>query len=210
MSLHERASFNAINAYDISFDDFQNELDPEVFIGKLTSSIYEVDETKEFDSRPYQKLFEVAIAQLHAMRKQTSEDIRVLIRNTKAAEQEHKQQLTELNARFHSIRTKFQQLDQRISKVSHTAVRTGQQLENVDRNRRKTMAGKRMIKHYLTFNQGDEKKIDPIFHNPDRLKEVTSKSLTLRALLCLFTRFIVPITLPKPLINVFFIVFSGN
>ncbi len=162
-----------INAYDISFDDFQNEFDPRIFIGKLTSSIFMVggDESSEFDARPYQVLFENAIDQLQAMRKQTNEDIRVLIRNTKAAEEEHKAQLKQLNTRFHSIRTKFQQLDQRISKVSHTAVRTGQQLENVDRNRRKTMEGKRIIRQFLNFYKGDEKNLDPLFRDPNRLAE---------------------------------------
>jgi len=89
------------------------------------------------------------------------------------AEAVHKNQLKELNNKFHVIRTKFQQLDQRISKVSHTAVRTGQQLEAVNKNKRKIVAGKEMIRQFLEFNSGDKTQFDPIFRDfsdPNRLK----------------------------------------
>eukprot|EP00954_Amorphochlora_amoebiformis_P029154 1392751-Amorphochlora_amoeboformis.AAC.1 len=59
---------------------------------------------------------------------------------------EHKAQLKELNNKFHWIRTEFQHLEQRISKVSHTAVRTGQQLEAKDLIRRKTDDSKILIR----------------------------------------------------------------
>eukprot|EP00466_Bigelowiella_natans_P007336 jgi/Bigna1/143576/aug1.80_g18284 len=164
---------SVLSTYDLSLADFEHAFDPKIFIQKLTSPIYGFDEEvkqiadggKDFNPQPYQDLLERAIEDLRGLRTKVDDDIRVLIEETKEAEKHHKKELKDLNSKFHTIRSKFQSLDQRISKVSHTAVRTGQQLEAVDKNRRKTEAGKKMIRQFLEFNTGDSHKFDPIFRD---------------------------------------------
>ncbi|GAB5365730.1 hypothetical protein AAMO2058_001083000 [Amorphochlora amoebiformis] len=168
-----------MSTYDLTLDDFQHAFDPKIFIRKLTSPIFGFDEEVKkiadsngnFHPKPYGVLFQSAIEQLYSLRRKVDEDIRVLISDTKMAEAEHKAQLKELNNKFHWIRTEFQHLEQRISKVSHTAVRTGQQLEAKDLIRRKTDDSKILIRQFLEFNTGNPKKLDSVFTDDKRLQE---------------------------------------
>ena len=62
---------------------------------------------------------------------------------------------------------KFRKLDQRISTVAHTAVRIGHSLETVDQQKERTLIGRDIIQHFISFNNENEEQLDPIFHQDD-------------------------------------------
>jgi hypothetical protein len=68
------------------------------------------------------------------------------------------------------VYSKFDRLDKKIAKVSHTAVRIGHTLETVDAQKTLNMEGAELIRHFLAFDTGDKKNIAPLFNTKEPAK----------------------------------------
>eukprot|EP01083_Nonionella_stella_P001142 3355_1 len=138
-------------------EDFgKDEFDPQVLIGNLTNGLFPTEEItnssrNNFDPIPLQHAFDDAMVLLNKLRDQADDRISELSHEMHEAEEAHRGKLKKFDHSLGDIFAKFHGLDQRISKVVHTAVRTGDRLELVDQRKQRTVHGEEMIRHFLSF-----------------------------------------------------------
>ena len=159
--------FNELLVYDT-----QNKKDfvPQDLIEKLTASVdlKEQQQTsnlrKGFNPRNYLLKFENAIEQIRSLRNEVDEEIKKSSETSKKDEANYKSQLSGFMTDLHDIMRDFRILDGGISKVSQTAIRIGDRLENVELQRQEILESEELISHFLRFNKDKKyRDIDPMF-----------------------------------------------
>ena len=117
-----------------------------------------------FNPRNYLLKFEDAIDQIRELRNIVDEDIMKCTENSKTDEANYKSELSGFMGNLSGIMHEFRDLDGRISKVSQTAIRIGDRLENVEEQRQQILDSEELIKHFLKFNKDKKyRDIDDMF-----------------------------------------------
>lgn len=90
-----------------------------------------------------------------------------IAKHTESARTEESQYKSDLRGfvdDLSNVMHEFRNLDGKISKVSHTAIKIGDRLENVEEQRQQILDSEELIEHFLRFNKKEEfREIDPIF-----------------------------------------------
>eukprot|EP01083_Nonionella_stella_P001393 3996_1 len=143
---------------------------PQDLIEKLTASVdlheqkSQQNTRKGFVPKAYLSQFENAIEQIRALRNDVDEEIRGSSDTSKDDEAKYKSQLTGFMTDLQKIMHDFRVLDGSISKVSQTAIRIGDRLENVEEQRQQIIGSEELIEHFLRFNKDKEyRDIDNMF-----------------------------------------------
>lgn len=119
---------------------------------------------KGFVPKPYLLKFENAIEQIRGLRNDIDEEIIRSTAKSKTDEADYKSRLSGFMTDLHDIMRDFRILDGGISKVSRTAIRIGDRLENVEEQRQQIIESEELIKHFLRFNKPTAfRDIDKIF-----------------------------------------------
>ncbi|KAL7748429.1 Exocyst complex component 5 [Sorochytrium milnesiophthora] len=126
-------------------------------LGRPTSSGARVS---EFDAKPFIHVFENALADLVKVRKRVLRNIEELEDAQTAADNVHKTKLGELNRSFQGMYTSFRTLESRIGDVGNTAVKIGEQLETIDKQRANAAEAKELITLFFDFNNQDTGKME--------------------------------------------------
>lgn len=77
-----------------------------------------------------------------------AEDLESSVQSTESA---HNKKVKELNLNFEAVVRSFENLERRINEVGNTAVRIGEQLETIDKQRKRAAEAKDLIEHYFEF-----------------------------------------------------------
>ena len=114
---------------------------PQDLIEKLTRSVDIKEEQnnqnnrKGFNPRNYLNKFDDAIQQIRTLRNEVDESIAKYTESAKTDEANYKSQLSGFMGKLSDVMHEFRVLDGKISKVSHTAIKIGDRLENVEEQR---------------------------------------------------------------------------
>eukprot|EP00696_Hemimastix_kukwesjijk_P010882 gnl/Hemi2/23696_TR7954_c0_g2_i1.p1 gnl/Hemi2/23696_TR7954_c0_g2~~gnl/Hemi2/23696_TR7954_c0_g2_i1.p1 ORF type:complete len:716 (+),score=197.92 gnl/Hemi2/23696_TR7954_c0_g2_i1:62-2209(+) len=142
----------------------------DVFVGKLTRDILDqpiTDSTFE----QLNSVFDQTLRGLTDFGSRLDSQIGALAQGTAAAERKHKNKLGELDSMLEEIFQSFQQLDKRITVVSNTAVRIGEQLGTMETQRLRAVDAMELIKYLCEFNTGDRRKVSSLFFDTHRAHE---------------------------------------
>ena len=118
-----------------------------------------------FDPLGYHFLFDSALSRISLLRDEVESNIATLSAQAADANTEHAARMRHLNDELSGVFGRFRRLDQRIAKVSHTAVRIGHTLERVEQQKQASIQGQHLIRHFLLFNAGEPARLDPMFTN---------------------------------------------
>lgn len=143
-------------------ETFQNNYSTNDFISSLTSKLVTRSRSDPgpFAPKPFIRTFESAIDQLLSLRNQVTQQTNTLNSSVQVAESAYSSKLKELSNSFKSVETSFTSLESRISEVGRTAIRIGEQLESVDRQRNRAQEAHDLVEHYYAFARGDTTKLD--------------------------------------------------
>ncbi|KAI9142981.1 exocyst complex component Sec10-like protein [Paraphysoderma sedebokerense] len=120
---------------------------------------------KEFDPKPFIRTFESSIEELVRLRKKVQRQIDDLEDEAAAMQKSHKAKSTDLNRAFKDTYKQFETLETRISDVGNTAVRIGEQLENLDKERKKSAEARELTIYFMEFNEGKTERLERLKAN---------------------------------------------
>jgi hypothetical protein len=115
------------------------------------------------DPALFQQRFDASLERLRELRELSEARIQAHEEEVRRAEEAFKEHLRQAAKAHQSIVGRFRRLDQRLAKVSHTAVRVGQLLEQADSRWANSLRGAQVLQHFVDFNSGNLSRIDPIF-----------------------------------------------
>ncbi|KAK0538566.1 Exocyst complex component 5 [Tilletia horrida] len=143
---------------------FQGTFNPQEFVASLSQR--QISRTRvdpgPFNPRPFIRSFESAVEALTKIRTSVQTHITQFEASVKVAENAYSTKLKELSGSFSSASSDFNALEDRISEVGRTAVRIGEQLETIDRQKSRASEAHDLIEYYYQFARGDTTKLDKL------------------------------------------------
>ncbi|KAJ3054447.1 Exocyst complex component 5 [Rhizophlyctis rosea] len=146
----------------IKLDAFKAKFNAKDFIEIISSKNVTQGQsnTQEFDPKPFIRNFESAVEELLRLRKKVQNKIDDLEDEAAASENARKRKLGEIQGAFDDVQSAFELLDSRLGEVGKTAIRIGEQLETIDKQRTRAMEAKDLIQYFIQFNQGGSKQLE--------------------------------------------------
>lgn len=153
---------DAVVAELCTLETFQNEFNTNDFIAQLTSKLVQRSKADPgpFNPRPFIRTFESALDQLVQIQGQVNAQTQQLSSSVHVAESAYTKKLDELSKNFVSVGNSFTSLEDRISEVGRTAIRIGEQLELIDKQRNRASEAHDLIEFYYMFARGDTSKLE--------------------------------------------------
>ncbi|ORX47562.1 exocyst complex component Sec10 [Piromyces finnis] len=169
MSKIQNFGINPVIKQLVNFDTFKNDYSIHDFVEQITEEqvIQARKENSEFEPRQFIRTFENAIEELVKLHEQVSSQIVSLEEEVKKEEETKKNRAKELNSAFDDVFKAFETLESRIGEVGNTAIRIGEQLENIDKQRNRTCDSKDIIQYFMEFNEGNYDRINKLAENGD-------------------------------------------
>lgn len=80
----------------------------------------------------------------------------------RAAERDYQKRMVDINSGFETVTKSFGSMESKINEVGRTAIRVGEQLENVHVSRQRAQAAYDLVDYYNQFSRGDTSKLDTL------------------------------------------------
>ncbi|CAB4489655.1 exocyst complex component Sec10 [Rhizophagus irregularis] len=125
------------------------------FVENISKNILKRANPKEFDPKPFIRTFERSIDELLKLRESVKKESKDLEASVQLIETGHRKKLVELKTTFEDVVNSFETLETRINEVGNTAIRIGEQLETIDKQRSRASESKELIEYFMAFNRGD-------------------------------------------------------
>ncbi|KAJ3027292.1 UNVERIFIED_CONTAM: Exocyst complex component 5 [Siphonaria sp. JEL0065] len=107
---------------------------------------------KQLEPKSLIKNFESALDDLLRLRRKVHSKIDDLEDAAQASENARRRKLTEMNSAVEDVQSAFKTLEIHLGEVGKTAIRIGEQLETIDKQRRIATEAKDLIYYYQDFN----------------------------------------------------------
>ncbi|KAJ3369524.1 Exocyst complex component 5 [Allomyces arbusculus] len=131
-----------------------------------------------FDARPFIKVMEAASDDLVKFRKRIQREIDDLEDVMLASETTYKQKLADMSSAFRKVYQSFDTLEGRVSEVGTTAVRIGEQLETIDKQRAKAADTCELLQYFLDLNRGVTDRLEALRQSADQKTAPTPSAST--------------------------------
>ena len=113
-----------------------------------------------FDARPFAETISQAAHELQGIRTKVLERTASLNSAVQVSQSVYTKKIRQLTNNFDATQSSFDSLQTRISEVGRTAIRIGEQLEALDRQRTRASETKDLIEFYYMFARGSSERLD--------------------------------------------------
>ena len=104
--------------------------------------------------------FEGAARSLQGLRKDLEGNVQDLESTVQIADSAYSKKIHELTKSFDAVGTSFGGLEEKISEIGKVSVRVGEQLEMIDKQRRRAVEAHALIQYYYQFARGDASQLE--------------------------------------------------
>lgn len=142
-------------------DYFKGNFDQHQFIETLCGNIAQAKD-KEFDPRPLIRNFESATEELLRIKRKLQSKLEDLEDQQLVSNDNGKVKVQEFGESLEVAKKKFETLESRLGAVGNTAIRIGEQLETIDKHRKRAAEAKDIIQYFIEFNDGKTERLDAV------------------------------------------------
>ncbi|KAG2203235.1 hypothetical protein INT46_000425 [Mucor plumbeus] len=149
----------------LAIETFRENVSTTDFIERISSGIIDQingNAAGAFDSKPFIRTFESVLEELHQLRTRVQHQCNELESSAQAAESEYKRNITDLHGAFDDVYRSYDSLEGRIGDVGKTAIRIGEQLETIDKERSKASESRDIIEYFMEFQDGSSERLDTL------------------------------------------------
>ncbi|KAI8805612.1 exocyst complex component Sec10-like protein [Cladochytrium replicatum] len=147
----------------LKLDTFKGKFSVRDFVELVTAKLLTLQPSpNDFDPKPYIRNFEAVNDELNKLKRKVQNKIEDLEDAARASDEGRKRKTQELAAAFDDVESSFMALEGRLAEVGNTAIKIGEQLETIDKQRTRAVEAKDLIQHYIDFNAGNTSRLDEI------------------------------------------------
>ncbi|CAO3675747.1 unnamed protein product [Umbelopsis vinacea] len=151
----------------LTLDNFKGDASSTEFIEAISAGL--IEQTKEYSGKAMDansiRTFENVFDQLAELRIQVQEHCEELENTCYKAEMQHRKNVNELTGSFDNVYRSYDTLESRVNEVGKTAIRIGEQLETLDRQRSRTSESRDIIEYFMDFEKGGSERLDNLRFN---------------------------------------------
>ncbi|KAJ8658818.1 hypothetical protein O0I10_005545 [Lichtheimia ornata] len=147
----------------LSIDTFKGNMSTDEFMEKISSDL--ISQTKQysgaaaFDPKPFIRTFENVLEELKQLRTRVQEQCDELESSTQAVEHQYKKDIADMQGAFQDVYHAYDSLETRIGDVGNTAIRIGEQLETIDKQRSRASESRDIIEYFMEFQEGNSERL---------------------------------------------------
>ncbi|KAI7902754.1 exocyst complex component Sec10-like protein [Cokeromyces recurvatus] len=151
----------------LTIENFRENVSTTDFIEKISAEVLEQinfknENTNVLDPKPFIRTFEVVLEELQQLKLRVQQQCVELESSTQTAELEYKQNISNLHGAFEDVYRSYDNLESRIGDVGKTAIRIGEQLESMDKERSKAAESRDIIEYFMEFQDGNTERLDTL------------------------------------------------
>ncbi|KAI8579596.1 hypothetical protein K450DRAFT_241761 [Umbelopsis ramanniana AG] len=152
----------------LTLEKFKGDASSTDFIEEISAGL--IEQTKEYsgkamDVKSFIRTFENVFDQLAELRIQVKEQCEDLENACYKAETQHRKNVNDLASSFDNVYRSYDTLESRVNEVGKTAIRIGEQLETLDRQRSRTSESRDILDYYMDFENGGSARLDDLRFN---------------------------------------------
>ncbi|CAM0136693.1 Exocyst complex component 5 [Umbelopsis sp. WA50703] len=152
----------------LTLDSFKGDASSTEFIEAISAGL--IEQTKEYsgkamDAKSFIRTFENVFDQLAELRIEVQGQCEELENECYKAEAHHQQNVNDLTSSFDTVYRSYDTLETRVNEVGKTAIRIGEQLETLDRQRSRTSESRDIIEYFIDFEKGGSERLDMLRFN---------------------------------------------
>ncbi|KAI8089981.1 exocyst complex component Sec10-like protein [Halteromyces radiatus] len=169
----------------LTINNFKEDFSTNDFIEAISSTLMErmkKDSGKVvLDPKPFVRTFEQVLEELQQLRIRVQHQCDELELGTQKAEQQYKQNIVNMQDAFKDVYQSYDSLETRIGDVGKTAVRIGEQLETLDKQRSRATESRDVIEYYMEFQDaGYSERLDILYYESGDEGQFKAASLARR------------------------------
>ncbi|KAL2914341.1 Exocyst complex component 5 [Polyrhizophydium stewartii] len=154
----------------VRYDNFKTRFVPKEFVESILSALVApragaaaaAGQTKDFDPKPLIRAFDMVSDELFRLKKRVQSKIDDQEDQAAASESSRRRKMKDFSDAFDDVHRAFESLDSRLSEVGNTAIRIGEQLETIDKQRTRASEAKDLIQYFSEFNRGVFSRLDTL------------------------------------------------
>ncbi|KAI9287599.1 exocyst complex component Sec10-like protein [Umbelopsis sp. AD052] len=152
----------------LTLDTFKGDASSTDFIEEISAGL--IEQTKEYsgkamDVKSFIRTFENVFDKLAELRIQVQEQCEDLENACYKAETQHRKNVNDLAGSFDNVYRSYDTLESRVNEVGKTAIRIGEQLETLDRQRSRTSESRDILDYFMDFENGGSARLDDLRFN---------------------------------------------
>ncbi|KAF7721082.1 Exocyst complex component 5 [Apophysomyces ossiformis] len=147
---------------DVSTTDFVERISTDVI-----EQMKDYSGKAAFDPKLFIRTFENVLDGLKRLRTQAQHHCEELENNVQIAEHQYKKNIADLHHAFDDVYRSYDSLESRLSEVGKTAIRVGEQLETIDKQRSRASESRDIIEYFMEFQEGSSERLDMLRQGGD-------------------------------------------
>ncbi|KAL0084042.1 exocyst complex component Sec10-like protein [Phycomyces blakesleeanus] len=156
----------------LTIENFKGNVSTNAFIELISQGIIDDLDEKEqkaaFDPKPFIRTFENVLDELSVLRTHVQEQCDELESSVQVAELQYRKSVVDLHGSFDEVYRSYDNLESRIGEVGKTAIRIGEQLESIDKQRSRASESRDIIEYYMEFQEDSSERLDSLrYHGGD-------------------------------------------
>ncbi len=143
-------------------ETFQEHYNPSALVEVLSAELVEGSKARagNFNARPFIRNFEEALRSLQKLRTELEGNVKDLESTVQIADSAFSRKVNELTKSFDAVGSSFGHLEDKIADIGKVSVRVGEQLDTIDKQRRRATEARALIQYYYQFAKGDSSQLD--------------------------------------------------
>ncbi|KAL0087343.1 exocyst complex component Sec10-domain-containing protein [Phycomyces blakesleeanus] len=134
----------------------------------IIDDLDEKEQKAAFDPKPFIRTFENVLDELSVLRTHVQEQCDELESSVQVAELQYRKSVVDLHGSFDEVYRSYDNLESRIGEVGKTAIRIGEQLESIDKQRSRASESRDIIEYYMEFQEDSSERLDSLrYHGGD-------------------------------------------
>ncbi|KAI9013349.1 exocyst complex component Sec10-like protein [Phycomyces nitens] len=156
----------------LTIENFKGNVSTHAFLESISQGIInDLDEKEQkaaFDPKPFIRTFENVLDELNVLRTQVQDQCDELESSVQVAESQYRKSVVDLHGSFDEVYRSYDNLESRIGEVGKTAIRIGEQLESIDKQRSRASESRDIIEYYMEFQEDSSERLDSLrYHGGD-------------------------------------------
>ncbi|KAI9310283.1 exocyst complex component Sec10-like protein [Dichotomocladium elegans] len=147
----------------LSIETFKGSLTTDEFMEKISADLVkrssESSSAAALDPKPFIRTFENVLEDLQQLQTRVQEQCDELESSAQAAEHQYKKDIADMQGAFENVYHAYDSLEARINEVGNTAVRIGEQLETIDKQRSRASESRDIIEYFMEFQEGNSDRL---------------------------------------------------
>ncbi|KAI7864046.1 exocyst complex component Sec10-like protein [Spinellus fusiger] len=156
----------------LTIENFKGNVSSHDFVENVSQGVMDKldkrDQKAIFDPKPFIRTFENVLDELNILQRNVQEQCDELESSVQVAELQYKKSVIELQGSFDEVYRSYDSLESRIGDVGKTAIRIGEQLETIDKQRSRALESRDIIEYYMEFQEDSSERLDSLrYHGGD-------------------------------------------